>query len=122
KPYGMGPNKLAAELQISLEKANELFKTYARLFPNLDKWLTKQGNFAKVNGYAKTFPPCKRRRYFPDILEAKALRKKALSGQKQLWKQILTIEGNTEREGMNTPIQGTGADIMKEALIATREI
>src|SRR5690606_31585561 len=71
KPYGMGPNKLAAELQISLEKSNELFKTYARLFPNLDRWLTKQGNFAKVNGYAKTFAPCKRKRYFPDVLEAK---------------------------------------------------
>ena len=122
KPYGMGVDKLADELGINTEEAEELFRMYAKEFPVLNRWLQKQGEFAKKNGYSSTFAPCKRRRWYPDITEAKLLRKRVKTGDKETWKRILTIEGQTERNGGNSPIQGTGADICKEALIGVRRL
>lgn len=112
KPYGMGPPKLADTLQISLEEAENLFKEYGQAFPKLNKWLEQQAKFGKTNGYSLTFKPCKRKRFYPEIATAKELRKqiefvqKGSEESKALWKQILTIEGQVERNSMNSPIQG----------------
>lgn len=122
KPYGMGPEKLADTLGISLEEAKELFDIYAKTFPTLNKWLENQGKLAKRLGYSTTFSPCKRRRWYPDMEIAKELRKTVQRGDKETWKKILTIEGQTERNGGNSPIQGSGADICKEALIEVRQL
>jgi len=122
KPYGMGPPKLADTLGISLEEANELFEIYAHSFPKLNEWLKYQGVFAKKNKYSVTFFPCKRRRWYPDMDIAINLRKTVKYGEKETWKRILTIEGQTERNGGNSPIQGSGADICKEALIEVRNL
>jgi len=122
KPYGMGPNKLADTLSISIEEAEDLFKVYADSFPKLNKWLADQGKFAKNNMYSVTFPPCKRRRWYPDIKKARELRATVQEGDKATWKEIMMIEGQTERNGMNHPIQGSGADITKEALISIRNL
>jgi len=122
KPYGMGPNKLADTLSISIEEAEELFRVYAESFPKLNSWLAKQGKFAKENMYSLTFPPCKRRRWYPDMKKARDLRATVQEGDKATWKEIMIIEGQTERNGMNHPIQGTGADITKEALVGIRNL
>jgi len=128
KPYGMGPPKLADTLGISLEEADQLFKEYAIAFPKLNRWLDTQGRFAKLNGYSLTFAPCYRRRFYPEMAQAKEARllvkdiAKGTPEAKELWKKILTIEGQTERNGMNHPIQGSGADITKEALVGVREL
>jgi len=128
KPYGMGPPKLADTLSISLEEANNLFEEYGKAFPVLNNWLKKQSQLAKKNMYSVTFSPCKRRRWYPEMQEAKNLRKnidkyeKGSLEAKALWKQILTIEGQVERNGGNSPIQGSGADITKEALIEIRNL
>ena len=122
KPYGMGPNKLADTLSISIEEAEQLFKVYADSFPKLNKWLADQGKFAKNNMYSLTFPPCKRRRWYPDMKKAKQLRFEVQEGDRDIWKEILMMEGQTERNGMNHPIQGTGADITKEALVGIRNL
>lgn len=128
KPYGMGPPKLADTLQISLEEADQLFKEYGKSFPKLNKWLEQQGKFGKLNGYSLTFAPCKRRRFYPEIETARELRQqvqfveKGSTESKFLWKQILIIEGQIERNSMNSPIQGSGADITKEALIGVRNL
>lgn len=112
KPYGMGPPKLADTLSISIEESEQLFKEYAEAFPKLNKWLEKQSKFAKENGYSETFAPCRRKRFYPDMERAKALRleaKEVLKGSpesKLLWKEIFQIEGQTERNGGNQPIQG----------------
>jgi DNA polymerase-1 len=121
KPYGMAAPKLADMLDIAIEEAEKLFKLYAKAFPVLNKWLAGLGNFAKKNHYSVTMAPCKRRRFFPDMEEAKKLRKTVRNGDKDTWRKILMIEGSTEREGGNSPIQGTGADICKEALVACRD-
>jgi len=128
KPYGMGPPKLADTLQISLEEAEELFLEYGKAFPKLNKWLENQAKLAKRRGYSETFNPCKRKRFFPDLKIAENLRNQAsnfIKGSqesKDCWREIFKIEGQVERNGMNMPIQGTGADITKEALIGVREL
>lgn len=128
KPYGMGPPKLADLLGISIEDADELFKIYASKFPTLESWLKSQSQFAKKHAYSVTFAPCKRRRWYPEIREAKELRKlvelveRGTPEAKALWKKILQIEGSIERNGGNQPIQGSGADICKEALIQVRNL
>lgn len=122
KAYGMGPPKLADSLSISIEESQELFSMYEKSFPVLNGWLYKQGQFAKQNMYSKTFSPCKRRRWYPDMQVALELRKTVQRGDKETWKKILTIEGQTERNGGNQPIQGSGSDVCKEALIEVRKL
>lgn len=101
KPYGAGPNKIADLLNISVQEAEELFELYAAKFPKLDAWLKLQGKKAKENMYSVTFSPCQRRRWYPKMKEAKELRNKGGD-----WRDILKIEGETERYGTNHPIQG----------------
>lgn len=122
KPYGMGAPKLADTLGISIGEAETLFKEYATAFPKLNKWLEDQGKSAIRNEYSLTFAPALRRRWFPQVKYAKQLRKQAKKGDKATWREILIIEGQTQRNGGNSPIQGTGADITKDALIEVREL
>lgn len=121
KPYGMGPPKLADTLGISIEEAENLFKEYSAAFPKLNYWLDKAGKDAIKQGYSLTFAPCKRRRWYPDAGRAKELRRKGVK-DKAGWKEIFMIEGQIQRNGGNSPIQGTGADITKEALVGIRNL
>lgn len=127
KPYGMGPPKLADTLSISFEEAENLFKEYAEAFPTLNKWLDDLGNFAVKNHYSETFAPCRRKRWYPDMKKILTLKTEAknLRGTlryKEIWKEIFKIEGQTRRNGGNQPIQGSGADICKEALVEVRNL
>jgi DNA polymerase-1 len=128
KPYGMGPNKLADTLQISIEEAETLFKEYGIAFPKLNKWLDTQAKLGVTRGYSETFAPCRRKRFYPELEIIPKLReevKSVIKGSpesKALWKQILQTEGQVQRNSMNSPIQGSGADITKEALIGVREL
>lgn len=128
KPYGMGVAKLADTLSISMEESEDLFSKYAKAFPKLNNWLKSQSAKAKRLGYSETFPPCNRKRFYPEMSKVLELRKEARNYQfgseksKELWKEIYRIEGQTERNGGNQPIQGTGADVTKEALIAVRNL
>lgn len=116
KPYGMGPNKLADTLGISMQEAEHKFVQYAKAFPSLDKWLKNQAAYGKKYGCIRLNPPHSGIRWFPQINVAKEERKKAEPD----WKVVYTAEGSAERESMNTPIQGGGAAIMKEALANIR--
>lgn len=117
KAYGMGPSKLADKLNIPLDKAIELFNTYEKTFPNLNKWLKEQGELAKTQMYSTTFEPCKRRRWYPQMKEVIKLKEnpETLSEAKK-------IESKVSRDGGNSPIQGCGADICKEALVGVRNL
>jgi DNA polymerase I-like protein with 3'-5' exonuclease and polymerase domains len=95
----MGPPKLADTLQIPIEEAEQLFKEYAQSFPKLNNWLASQAKFGKVNGYIRLPTPHKGIRWFDDIALSKELRK----NQSDDWKTILTIEGQAERNSMNSP-------------------
>ena len=89
--YGMGPHKLADQLDIKLNEASELIEKYFEAFPSIKQFLNKLGNFGKNNGYITTFPPFKRKRFFPE------------------WDGVATEPKNRgiiERASKNTPIQG----------------
>lgn len=118
---GMGTFKLADTLGITNEAAEELFQAYAEAFPKLNKWLDTQGKLALSRGYAETFAPAKRKRFFPEVrkyLDLKASRNLSHAD----WKEMNKIEGAIIRNGMNMPIQGSGADICKEALVDIRNL
>lgn len=122
KPYGMGPDKLSDMLRITKDEATELFRLYAEAFPVLNKWLEEQGKRAVTNHYSTTFFPCKRRRWYPKMKQASELRRNAKKGDKTTWREIMIIEGETQRNGGNQPIQGCAADITKEAMVMTRRL
>jgi len=104
--YGMGPHKLADTLLISNREAEKLIQKYFTAFPAIKNFLVSLGNYGKVNGHIKTYAPYRRIRWFEE------------------WKGINTdnaIMGKIERASKNTPIQGSGADMCKSALIMVRD-
>ena len=107
--YGMGPNKLADTLNISIDDAKILINKYFQAFPSIKGFLDKLGNFGKKYGYIKTFPPYNRKRWFtnwyPKIWDNS-------SSKMEL--------GSIERASKNTPIQGASADMTKRALVLMR--
>tara|TARA_R100000908_G_scaffold65244_1_gene53284 strand:- start:1417 stop:3258 length:1842 start_codon:yes stop_codon:yes gene_type:complete len=107
--YGMGPNKLADTLNISIDQAKDLIQRYFTAFPSIKGFLDKLGNFGKRRGYITTFPPYRRRRWFTNWYP-------------KIWdNKSSTMElGSIERASKNTPIQGASADMTKSALILIR--
>lgn len=115
KPYGMSPYKLADTLDIPIEEAEELFELYARAFPSLNMQLEDQAEFGKKHGYIMLNPLHKGRRWFPEHKEMRE------HGQYMSWKEKNRLNGIIARASMNTPIQGTGAVIVKEAMVEIRK-
>lgn len=118
KPYGMGAYKLAAKLNISEEEAEKKLAMHERAFPDLDRWLKQRAAEGKQKGYGITNSIHKGRRWFPYLRTAIESRQSPAPD----WSLIYRIEGSVERVAMNLPIQGSGAIIMKEALVAARDI
>ena len=107
----MGPSKLADTLKISIEEAEELFKLYSDSFPKLNAWLSNQGKLGTLKYYSKTFKPCERIRWYPEMREVQKLRREVNDIidpiiRKEYWKKILSTEGQVTRNSMNSPIQG----------------
>lgn len=103
--YGMGPNKLANQLQISTDEATNLINKYFKVFPSIKNFLDSNAKFGKDRGYIKTMEPYRRMRYFPS------------------WKGRATDKidmSKIDRMSRNTPIQGTAGDMTKEAMIRCR--
>ena len=96
--YGKGAFSLSKDLHVSLGKARQFIEDYLGSFPNVSAFLDKTVKEAAENGYVCTM--LGRRRYVPE-LNAK--------------NKIVQAEG--KRIAMNTPIQGTAADIIKLAMI-----
>ncbi len=104
--YGMGPNKLSAQLQIDVKEAEELIQQYFKVFPSIKAYLDGNATDGKKKGYIRTMDPYKRIRYFPE------------------WKGRATAKvelGKIDRMSRNTPIQGTAGDMTKEAMIRCRQ-
>lgn len=93
--YGMGAQKLARALGCSLSEAEELMGKHAEVFSQAFSWMAEVVAKAGQSGYVETL--IGRRRHL-DITENKY-----------------------EREARNTPIQGSGADMIKLALILMSE-
>jgi len=104
--YGMGPNKLANQLQISIDEATELINKYFKVFPSIKNYLDTNAKDGKKKGHIRTMSPYQRIRYFPE------------------WKGSATDKvdmGKIDRMSRNTPIQGTAGDMTKEAMVRCRQ-
>ena len=99
--YGMTKFKLADTMQIPVDEADKIIKKFFKAVPKVQKFLDTLGELAKYRGYIKTGQPYGRIRWFDgyDI------------------KDNFVRQGEIERAGKNTPIQGTNGDIIKSALI-----
>jgi DNA polymerase I len=96
--YGQGAFGLAENLSISRTEAKEIIDNYKKQFPNIQKYMDDTINFAKENGYVETLMG--RKRWLKDINSAN-----------------FTVRGFAERNAINSPIQGTAADMIKLAMI-----
>jgi DNA polymerase-1 len=96
--YGMGAQKLSEELGIDLKTAKDYIAKYYERYQGVVRYREKTVAFARDKGYVTTL--FNRRRYLPDMNhENRVLRAEA------------------ERMAVNTPIQGTAADLIKKAMI-----
>lgn len=96
--YGQGAFGLAENLGISRSEAKEIIDNYKKQFPNIQKYMDDTINFAKETGYVETLMG--RKRWLRDINSSN-----------------FTVRGFAERNAINSPIQGTAADMIKIAMI-----
>jgi DNA polymerase-1 len=96
--YGMGPYGLASRLEIPQEEAEMFIINYFASYPKIQEFMMQAQEFARQNGYVTTL--LNRRRYLPDIHNDNR-----------------RVREFAERNAINTPIQGTAADLIKVAMI-----
>ncbi len=96
--YGMGSFSLAGDLHISVGEAKEYIDSYFARHPNVKKFMDDAVAQAKEQGWVETF--FHRRRYIPEVSSSN-----------------FALRASGERMAMNTPIQGTAADIIKIAMV-----
>lgn len=97
--YGMGEFSLAEDMHTTRKQAAEYIKNYLQSYPKVKEYLSGVVEQAKKDGYVTTL--FGRRRYIPEL--ASNRRNEVAFG---------------ERVAMNSPIQGTAADIIKLAMVA----
>ena len=100
--YGIGEYSLSEDLKISRVQARDYIQSYFEKFPQIRAYLDQVQEQAKQNGYVTTF--FGRRRYIPELASS-----------------TKNLQHFGERIAMNSPIQGTAADIIKIAMIRVSE-
>ena len=96
--YGISDYGLSKNLNISRKQAKEFIDNYFEQYPQIKDYMDKAVKVAREKGYAETI--MHRRRYLPDI-HAKNF----------------NVRSFAERTAINSPIQGSAADIIKIAMI-----
>lgn len=96
--YGISAFGLAQRLRISRTEAKTIIDSYFAQYPTVKAFMDSCIQTAREKGYVETH--FGRRRYLPDITS-----------------QNQTVKGIAERNAINSPIQGTAADIIKIAMI-----
>ena len=100
--YGMGPRKLSEELGIDQKTAKDYIAAYYDRYQGVKRYREEMIRTACEKGYVTTL--FNRRRYLPDVEHANS-----------------RIRSEAERMAVNTPIQGTAADLLKQAMIRIHE-
>ncbi len=96
--YGMGARALARQIDVTVREASAFIDGYFRTYPGVKEFIDRSHGEARETGVATTL--LGRRRPLPDILS---------DNQR--------LRAMAERMAMNTPIQGTAADLIKLAMI-----
>jgi DNA polymerase-1 len=99
--YGISPFGLASQLGISQQEAKKYIEAYFAKFQGVKVFLDRTTATAREHGYVTTL--LGRRRPIPELQSGNP-----------------TQRGFGERMAMNTPIQGTAADVIKLAMLAVR--
>lgn len=100
--YGISDYGLSQNLGISRKEAQTFIDTYFEKYPGVKNYMEEVVREAKDTGYVETL--YHRRRYLPDINS-----------------RNFNIRSFAERTAINTPIQGSAADILKIAMIKINE-
>lgn len=100
--YGISDYGLSQSLKITRKEAGRFIEKYLETYPGVQDYMRDIVQIAKQNGYVSTL--LNRRRYLPDITA-----------------KNFNIRSFAERTAMNTPIQGSAADIIKKAMIDMAE-
>ena len=96
--YGISDYGLSQSLNITRKEAAAFISAYLESFPGVKQYMDDIVSEAKLKGFVTTL--MNRRRYLPEITSSN-----------------FNIRGFAERTAMNTPIQGSAADIVKKAMI-----
>ncbi|MEM6763897.1 MAG: DNA polymerase I [Bacteroidota bacterium] len=97
--YGISAFGLSQRMNIARKEAKDIIDTYFSQYARVKAYMDESITSAKKTGYSETY--FGRRRYLADINSRNG-----------------TIRANAERNAINSPIQGTAADIIKLAMIA----
>jgi DNA polymerase-1 len=100
--YGQGAFGLADNLGISRTEAKTIIDNYKKEFSGIQRYMDDTINFAREHGYVQTLMG--RKRWLRDINSAN-----------------FTVRGFAERNAINSPIQGTAADMIKLAMQKVHE-
>lgn len=100
--YGISDYGLSKDLEISRGEAREYIDKYKATYPGIKKYMDDIVEDGKENGYVETI--MHRRRYIPELSS-----------------KNFNIRGFGERVALNTPIQGSAADIIKIAMVRVFE-
>lgn len=100
--YGISDYGLSKDLEISRAEAREYIDKYKATYPGIKKYMDDIVEDGKENGYVETI--MHRRRYIPELSS-----------------KNFNIRGFGERVALNTPIQGSAADIIKIAMVRVFE-
>jgi DNA polymerase-1 len=96
--YGQTAFGLSQSLRITRTEAQEIISNYQKQFPGVTRLMSSNIQFARENGYVITMKG--RKRWLRDINSANQ-----------------TVRGQAERLAINSPIQGSAADMIKIAMI-----
>ncbi len=100
--YGQGAFGLADNLGISRTEAKEIIDNYKKEFAAITQYMNSSINFAREHGYVQTLMG--RKRWLRDINSSN-----------------FTVRGYAERNAINSPIQGSAADMIKMAMIKVHD-
>ncbi|RSD27686.1 DNA polymerase I [Mesobacillus subterraneus] len=100
--YGISDYGLSQSLNITRKEAGEFIERYLESYPGVKEYMDEIVKDAKAKGYVQTL--LHRRRYIPEITA-----------------RNFNLRSFAERTAMNTPIQGSAADIIKKAMIDMAE-
>ncbi|WP_456273786.1 DNA polymerase I [Bacillus sp. AK031] len=100
--YGISDFGLSQSLGITRKEAGEFIQRYLDSYPGVKEYMDDSISEAKQKGFVKTL--LQRRRYIPEITS-----------------RNFNLRSFAERTAMNTPIQGSAADIIKKAMIDMAE-
>lgn len=96
--YGQGPHALSRQLGISYEEARQYIAEYFNEFPKVREWMEETLAFGYEKGYVETL--WGRKRYIPELKVGNR-----------------AIKAAGERAAVNHPVQGTAADMIKQAMV-----